>query len=120
MNSPPPSPVGLDPCAAHQGITGSGNHDGAIAIERELYDPDRSVVQVAKSRDQITAHIGPALRRPVIIKVTKPDMTDPQRIYDPAGFYFQLKPGVCSGGCWGCAAQYQPRLHGSRTGLGRL
>ena len=26
-------------------------------------------------------------------KVTKPDMTDPQRVYNPEGFNFQLKPG---------------------------
>jgi hypothetical protein len=29
----------------------------------------------------------------VFVKATKPDMTDPQRVYDPAGFDFQLRPG---------------------------
>jgi hypothetical protein len=27
------------------------------------------------------------------VKVTRPDMTDPQRVYDPAGFDFQLRSG---------------------------
>ena len=27
------------------------------------------------------------------VKVTKPDMTDPQRVYDPSGFNFELSRG---------------------------
>jgi len=27
------------------------------------------------------------------VRVTPPDMTDPQRLYDPARFDFRLKPG---------------------------
>src|SRR5579872_7257288 len=29
----------------------------------------------------------------VFVKVAKPDMTDPQRVYDPSGFNFELRPG---------------------------
>jgi hypothetical protein len=29
----------------------------------------------------------------VFMKATKPDMTDPQRLYEPAGFNFELRPG---------------------------
>src|SRR5665213_854965 len=29
----------------------------------------------------------------IFMKVGKPDMTDPQRLYDPTGFNFQLRPG---------------------------